>query len=196
MHVATKPLAIDEPRRPFTTAEVARMIETGILDEEERIELIDGTLIEMAAKGVAHDMLKFRLTRFLVGATDPDLIVAVEGTLQLSERVLVEPDIAIFPETAARLTRQFIAVDGSSIPLLIEIATTSLAYDLGPKAALYARHGVGEYHVIDTNEQVTVVHAGPSGDGWARRRRVGFDDLLLPEAGKLSRVGLRLRDFA
>ena len=51
--------------------------------------------------------------------------------------------------------------------LAIEVAASSLAYDRGPKARLYARHRVQEFWVVDANERITWIHTGPTDDGWS-----------------------------
>jgi hypothetical protein len=77
MDIALRPLPSKCPRR-FTTDEVGRMVEAGIMGEDKRLELIDGELIEMAPKGAGHDIAKSRLNRPLVQATGDDLFVGVE----------------------------------------------------------------------------------------------------------------------
>ena len=97
MNVALQPLPSKYPRRRFSTDDVALMIDAGIMGEDERVELIDGELMEIASKGGGHDIPKSRLNRLLVQATGDDVFVGVETTIQLSDRVLVDPDLVVFP---------------------------------------------------------------------------------------------------
>lgn len=182
------------PLRKFTADEVRRMSEIGVLREDENVELIEGELIMMAAKGIAHERIKNFLTKELVRAAPDTLLVGVENTFQLGQDVIVEPDLAIvaagiFRGQPTALPRP----NPRDIVLLIEIAVSSLDYDRKVKAAIYARHGVREFWVIDANERKTFVHTGPSGDGWSSIVERGPTDALTPAA--LPGLAVRLADI-
>jgi Uma2 family endonuclease len=156
------------PHRVFSAEDVRRMVDAGVLTEEERIELIEGELVMMASKGYAHELIRFALTEMLMSAKPKDLMVAAEPTLQLSDNVIVEPDIAVFAR--ASLTKSdegFVRPAQGGVLLVIEIAVSSLRYDKLVKAALYARLGIREYWVIDANERTAWVHTGGSAEGWS-----------------------------
>jgi Uma2 family endonuclease len=85
----------------------------------------------------------------------------VGTTIYLSADTFVEPDLVIYPR-GVKLEE----VKGPDILLAIEVAATSLAYDRGLKARLYARHGVNELWVIDAERRRTFVHSGPEAAGW------------------------------
>src|SRR5688500_6645001 len=85
------------PRRAFSSEDVRGMVDAGVLAEAERIELIGGDLLVMAAKGYAHELIKKALVRAFVLAAADDLDVGVEMTIEFSRDVLLEPDIAMFP---------------------------------------------------------------------------------------------------
>lgn len=182
--------------RAFSADDVRRMVEAGILDEDERVELVEGELVEMAAKGFAHDRVKNAILEVLFAAKPADVVVAVESTLQLSPLTLLEPDILVFPKRArARSPEGFATVAGTEVLLAIEIAASSLTYDRGRKAGLYARHGVPEYWVIDVNARTALIHAGPSGDGWRHVEERSSEDVLRPLAPALSAFTIRLIDL-
>ncbi|MFL4967146.1 MAG: Uma2 family endonuclease, partial [Xanthobacteraceae bacterium] len=71
------------------------MIDAGVIREDERFELIEGEIVMMAAKSIAHERIKSALIAAFVKAVPDRLFVGVESTLQLAENILVEPDIAI-----------------------------------------------------------------------------------------------------
>jgi Uma2 family endonuclease len=123
----------------------------------------------MAAKGVAHERIKIALTMAMVRASPAQLVVGVESTVRVAATLLLEPDIAVFPRDLlfSRSAAGFARLDPGDAHLIIEVTATSLAYDKGLKARLYARHRVREFWVIDANERATWVHAGPVGDGWS-----------------------------
>ncbi|MBI1868942.1 MAG: Uma2 family endonuclease [Methylocystis sp.] len=149
------------PRRAFTVDEIIAMQDAGIISEDENFELIEGEIVPMGPKYSAHERIKSEIAMELVRACPPDLILGFETSLFLSRDTFVEPDISLYPK---RLQSQ--DVRGPDILLAVEVAASSLPYDLNLKARLYARYGVRELWVIDANERVTWVHMGSSENGW------------------------------
>src|SRR5580700_4598494 len=168
MNVAATTAAEGFPRRAFTVEDISRMIEAGIIGEDEKFELVEGEIVMMAAKGIAHERIKSALIIEVVRALPDQLTVGVEATLRLTDTIMLEPDIAVFPkELFKKSSAGFARLDPGEAHLVIEVAASSLAYDKGLKARLYARHRVREFWVVDANEHATLVHTGPSGDGWS-----------------------------
>src|SRR5271155_4626106 len=166
MNVAVTTAAEGFPRRAFTVEDIARMIDAGIIGEDEKFELIEGEIVMSAAEGFAHERIKSALTIAVVRALPDYLTIGVETTLRLTNTVMLEPDIAVFPKDLfKKSSARFAQLDPGEASLVIEVAASSLAYDKGLKARLYARHRVSELWVVDANERVTWVHTGPSGDG-------------------------------
>lgn len=183
MNVAVTTAAEGFPRRAFTVEDVRRMIEVGVIHEDEKFELVDGEIVMMAAKGIAHERVKSALIIAVVRALPDHLTVGVEATLRLTERIMLEPDIAVFPkELFKKSSAGFAQLDPGEACLVIEVASSSLAYDRGLKARLYARHGVKEFWVIDANSGSTWAHTGPSGDGWSSMTERGPTDVLTTSA--------------
>lgn len=179
MNVAFPQAEDDVSRRTFTVEDVRRMIDAGVIREDERIELVEGELIMMAAKKVAHENIKNALIMTLARAAPDEMYVGVESTVQLAEDTLLEPDVVVISREVYKADPQsFARPRAEDVLLLIEVAATSMAYDRGVKARLYARHGIREYWVIDANERATWIHTGPSGDGWSSIVKRGADELL------------------
>ena len=166
MNVAITRAAEGFPRRAFKVADVRRMIDVGVLREDEKFELIGGEIVMMAAKGFAHELIKSHLTVAIARALPSACILAVEASLQLADDVLVEPDLAVISRAAFKPSPDNF-VQPFEVQLAIEVAVSSLSYDRGLKARLYAQHHIGEFWVIDANARTAWVHTGPSGDGWA-----------------------------
>lgn len=82
-------------RRRFTVHEYHRMAEAGILHEDDRIELIDGELIEMAAIGTSHFSCVNRLNHLLVGKVGGDVIVSIQNPVRLNGYAEPQPDVAL-----------------------------------------------------------------------------------------------------
>lgn len=194
VHVHPKPQTSDGlSPRTFDADEVRRMVEAGILGEDERVELVEGELVAMAAKGFAHDWVKNEVVELLVRTLSPDFRVAVESTLRLSRSVLLEPDILVARKTdLVKSPEGFATIAGSRVLLAVEIAVSSLAYDRGRKAAFYARFGVGEYWVIDANERIAWVHRGASDSGYTSIASVPRNGVLKPAASELESVQIDL----
>jgi Uma2 family endonuclease len=143
------------------------MIEAGVIHEDEKFELVEGEIVMLEAKGLAHERIKSALTVAVSRVLPNDLTIGVQATLQLTDAILLEPDIAVFPKELFKRPAAFVQLDPGQAHLVIEVAASSLAYDKGLKARLYARHRVKEFWVIDANTGSTWVHTGPSGDGWS-----------------------------
>jgi Uma2 family endonuclease len=188
---ATEDLA---PRRVFTVEDVRRMVEIGVIAENERIELIGGDLFVMAAKGYAHEIVKKALARAVFGAAPDDVDIGIEMTIQFPEDVLLEPDIAVFPRRDLKKSDDgFAALDRGVCSLVIEVAASSLNYDRKLKSLLYANLGVHEFWVVDANERVTWVHTGPSDQGWSSIVERGPNETLTTRA--LPNFSIRLADI-
>lgn len=152
--------AVAVTRRRFTADEYQAMGQAGILGEDDRVELVDGEILAMSPIGQRHVAMVNRLTRLLVTRLGDAAIVQPQGSLRLDFASEPQPDLAIlrhrddFYETGERPT-------SDDILLLIEVADSSLRYDLGPKAAFYARHGIREYWVVDLHSDTVMRHADP-----------------------------------
>src|SRR5437763_1770834 len=134
------------PRRAFTVEDISRMIEAGIIGEDEKLELIEGEIVMMAAKGIAHERIKSALIVAVARALPDHLTLGVEITLRLTNTVMLEPDLAVFPQELFRKsTSGFAQLDPGEADLVIEVAASSLRYDKSLRAPLYARHQVREY---------------------------------------------------
>jgi Uma2 family endonuclease len=183
MNVAATTAAEGFPRRAFTVEDISRMIEAGVIREDEKFELIEGEIVMKAAKGVAHERIKSALLVAVVRALPDHLTVGIETTLRLTDTVMLEPDIAVFPKGLfEKSSAEFAQLDPGEAYLVIEVAASSLAYDKGLKARLYARHRVREFWVVDANELVTWVHTGPSGEEWPPVVKCGPQDALTTSA--------------
>ncbi len=160
-------------RRAFTVDEILRMQEAGIISDDENFELIEGEIVPMQAKTHVHELIKSALNIALVRALPDRLWLGVESTMYLSKNTFLEPDLVVYPR-GIKLEE----VKGTDIVLAIEVALTSLAYDRGLKAQLYARYGVRELWVIDANQRRAYAHTAPKAGAWERIAEYGPEDAL------------------
>jgi Uma2 family endonuclease len=183
MNVSFTRAAEGFPRRAFTVEDIRRMVAAGVIAEDENIELVEGEIVVMSAKGYAHEFIKNTLTVAIARALPDSLMMGVEMTVQFADDTILEPDIAVFARNLLiRSDANFSQISPGGLLLAIEVAASSLAYDKGPKARLYARHRVQEFWVVDANERITWIHTVPSGDGWASIVERGRNEVLTTTA--------------
>jgi Uma2 family endonuclease len=163
------------PRRRFTVAEVEAMVAAGVMEEDERVELIGGELVPMSPKGIRHEVLKKALLRIWYRAASDDIDLVPETTFRLSEDTYLEPDVIIYPRTSGLR-----GLTGANVLLVVEIADSSLRYDVGRKAALYASFGIRELWVIDAVRLTTRIFREPAVDGYRDVSDFGPTDQLSP----------------
>ncbi len=138
----------------LTVDDVYALTAAGVLAENERMELIDGEVVPMAAaKANWHSMMEARLNRGLVRALQDEFRLYPAPSITLSPGTLLEPDLAVLPKGA--MIRD---MRGPDLLLVVEVADSSLSYDLRVKAPLYAAGGVREYWVVDAVRQTIRVH--------------------------------------
>jgi Uma2 family endonuclease len=194
MNVAVTRAAEGFDRRSFTVHDVRRMIDTGIMDEDERVELVEGELVVMAAKGYAHDLIENGLNLGLARALPSDMMVGIENSIQFTDNSILEPDLVVFKRSArVRSDADFAYFERGNLLLAIEVAVSSLSYDRGLKARLYARYGVPEFWVIDANERIAWIHRDAKGDAWSSISERGATDPLTTPV--LPGFALRLADI-
>jgi Uma2 family endonuclease len=163
------------PRRRFTAAEVEAMVAAGVMEEDERVELIGGELVPMSPKGLEHEVLKTALLDRWYRLTEREADLVPATTFRLSEDTYLEPDLVIYPRTSGLR-----GLTGANVLLVVEIADSSLSYDMGRKAALYASFGIRELWVIDAVRLTTHVFREPAADGYRNMQDLDPADRLVP----------------
>jgi Uma2 family endonuclease len=167
----------------LTVDDYYKLVEEGLLREYDRVELIEGRIVEMAPIGDDHiaattDLNGLFVTR-LVGRAD----VSVQNPINLALRSEPEPDFAIVRHVpGGRRKAKTRKATPSEIFLIVEIANSSLAFDLGEKAELYARHDIQELWVVDIPHDRLVVHREPTADGYASVQSLTRGESISPLA--------------
>jgi Uma2 family endonuclease len=166
----------DRPVRPLTQDEVLRMVEVGILGEDEPVELLLGVLTAVGVKTPAHEQVKLRLGRWLApGFAEGRYDVRTEGPVAVPDRTsLPAPDVAVVARDDA------IAHPATAL-LVVEVAVSSLRVDTTIKPDLYAAAGVPEYWVVDVVERRLRVFRDPGPEGYASTRTLA-DGTITPTA--------------
>ena len=170
--------ASDLPMRRFTVDEYYAMAEAGILTEGDRVELIDGVIIEMPPLGSRHIGGVNGFTRELSAAVGRRAVVQVQSSVRLNDGTEPLPDLALLRERAD--------LYGSSVAgpedvlLLIEVSDSSVDYDRYEKLPRYARAGIPEVWLTVLPEGVVEAHTEPTENGYRVTRRLRAGDVLRP----------------
>ena len=190
-HIAPRTTQADEglPRRRLTTVDVEALIVAGRMDEDERVELIGGELVPMSPKGNCHEIFKAALLRRWYRAAPDDIDLVPESTFHLAEDTYLEPDVVIFDRT-----RGLKNLSAKSVLLVVEIADSSLRYDTGRKAVLYASFGVRELWVVDAVRLETRVFRKPASEGYSEAWDVSASETIAP-AFAPDVFALKISDF-
>jgi Uma2 family endonuclease len=163
--MAVMSATLDYPQKhPISAEEYLRMGEAGIFAPEARLELIEGEIVEMAPIHPPHAGLVNKLNRLLVHRAAERAVVAVQNPMIISDRSVPRPDLALLRPRADDYSRSHPRV--SDVFLVIEVADTTLGFDLRTKVPLYARCGIAEAWVVDVNERVIHVFRDPGASGY------------------------------
>ncbi|MHB8704415.1 MAG: Uma2 family endonuclease [Candidatus Tyrphobacter sp.] len=164
----------------FLLDEYEAMIEKGILDDDDRVELLAGEIVDKMGQGPRHASSLARLNRFFVTALGTRALLVPQGPLALPPHSMPEPDITLVREREDfYATRRPLASD---VYLVIEISDSSLRLDRRVKLPLYARAGIAEYWIVNLVDCVIEVYTEPAGDRYEHVRTVRPDEVLSPIA--------------
>jgi Uma2 family endonuclease len=139
------------------------MIDHGLLGEDEHLELVDGEILTMTPQNSLHAGTIMVLQEQLQAAFGPQQSVRVQSPLALDAMSEPEPDLAVVKGTG----REYLAAHPDSALLVVEVADTTLPYDRGRKASLYARAGIAEYWIVNVADRILEVHRDPAPDAGA-----------------------------
>ncbi len=177
-------------RRRFTVEEYCAMVETGILAEAERIELLDGEIFVMPPIGTPHEDGTTRLSSGLIYRLYGRAWVRVQNSVKLDDYGLPEPDIAV-----VRLRDDYHRerATPADVLLLIEVADTSLEYDREVKLPRYAAAGIPEVWIVNLRTRQVEAYHDPRDGAYQGRRVIGADGSISPRA--FPDVVLNVADF-
>lgn len=163
------PLSEWQPNlRLLTSSEYERMIAAGIFNEDDRIELLEGVIIEMSPKGMKHAASTDRAARHFIRLLGERVIVRNQNPILLNDHSEPEPDLVLAAleefEYANRHPRP------ADVYLVLEVADTTLAYDRHSKGLSYANAGIVQYLILNVNEMEIEDYREPSADGYRRKQ--------------------------
>jgi len=162
----------------LTVHDYYRMAEAGVLSPDDRTELIEGEIIDMPPIGNRHAEVVRVLTKRLVRAIGDAAEVSAQLPVRLSLRSELQPDFALVKTKPGGYRSGHPAP--SDVLLLIEVSDSTLRYDLGKRASLYAAHGVPEYWVFDLKRNRVWRHRAPTGGQYTQLDELTAGELPLP----------------
>jgi len=152
-----------QARHKFTVEDVMLMEKAGILGSDERIELIDGELIDMSPILPPHANCMTLLTRlFYANLNQQDYIISTQNPVKNTNESILEPDLVITKFHDSLLKNQF--TTPNDIELLIEVSDSTYKSDKGRKLEIYAESGVKEYWIVNIPDKQIEVHQNPEGN--------------------------------
>jgi Uma2 family endonuclease len=184
-------MSVQIARRHFTVEDFYRMLEAGILTEDDRVELIDGEIVEMSPIGSRHASCVMRLTTLLTEQLGRAVVVSLQNPLRLSTKTEPLPDVVVLKPRADFYAESH--PGPGDVLLVVEVSDTTLAYDRQVKLPLYARAGVPEVWIVNLPKAVVEAYARPDGKSYSEIQKAGRGQAL--KATRLPALKLSVDDI-
>jgi Uma2 family endonuclease len=163
------------PRWRWTVAEIECVAAAGLFGDCDKFELVGGEMVPMSPRGRRHELIRLELSYRWSRTVSENVMVAAEPQFNLDADTYLNPDILVHPRSTATYDLR-----GPEALSVVEIAESSLSYDLKVKSSLYAANGVPEYWVVNAVTLQTTVHRQPSEKGYAASEVFPASALLVP----------------
>ena len=173
-------MAVQLLRRRFTVEEYHRMAQAGVFTEDDRVELIEGEIVDMTPIGSLHAACVRRLDHLFSSRLGQQVLVSVQNPLRLGPDSEPQPDLALLRPRADFYAQAHPGPE--DVLLVVEVAETSAEYDRTVKLPLYARSGIREAWLVDLATGSVEVSSNPSPEGYQRVRSIRRGDRLTLEA--------------
>ncbi|HUS17401.1 MAG TPA: Uma2 family endonuclease [Chloroflexia bacterium] len=170
MTVTTKPKTVPLTHHRFSVAEYERMAQVGILQEDDRLELIAGEIVEMSPIGSRHAACVNRIAMYLTRNVGDAAIVSTQNPIRLDDYSAPQPDVALLS-----YRDNFYAgahPTAADVLLVVEVADTSLDYDRYVKLPLYAQAGVPEVWLLSLPTDTLTIYTAPEAGIYQQAREV------------------------
>ncbi len=170
------PMSLPVAHYRFTVDEYYRLAEVGILDQDDRVELIEGEIVMMSPIGGRHAASVACLTHLLVEAVGRRALVRVQSPVVLDDFSEPEPDVCLARSRADSYASGH--PRPADVLLLVEVADSSASYDRTVKLPLYSRAGIQTVWILDLGRDLVEVYSAPSPDGYLAQHTGGAGDRL------------------
>ncbi|MEG3845678.1 Uma2 family endonuclease [Microcoleus sp. herbarium19] len=173
-------MSVQLQRWLFTVQQYHLMSEAGILREDERLELIEGEIIQMAAIGTRHASCVNRLARRFSLIPEDLATFAIQNPIQLTERTEPQPDVVLLqPRADYYATAHPIP---SEVLLLVEVSDSTVNFDRDVKVPNYARSGIQEVWLWNLEANCLEVYREPTANGYTSIQRFERGEIVSPLA--------------
>ncbi len=173
-------MAVQLQRRVFTVDDYHRMLEAGILTEDDRVELICGEIIEMPPIGTDHASTVKGFNQLLTEGLGRRVLLGIQDPVIVGEHSEPQPDISVLRPSKDRYASAH--PTAADIFLLIEVSDTTVAHDRSVKVPLYAKAGISETWLVDLTARRIEVYRSPSPNGYRDLHYAYPGDTLSPAA--------------
>lgn len=167
-------------RRRFTADEFEHLAAVGILAEDDRVELLDGDIVEMTPISTDHAGGVNALNAIFTRRLGDRVVAAVQNPVRLDDFNEPQPDFCLLKPRGDLYRHGH--PDAADVLLLVEVAHTSQHYDRGIKAPLYARYGIREFWIVDVAGLEVEMFRDPSPKGYRHHERRRPGETVAPEA--------------
>jgi len=171
-------IEVEIPRRRFTVDEYHRMAEVGIFHPDERVELIEGEIVQMSPIGPRHAGCVINATRLFITRLGDRAVVSPQNPVIIQPRSEPQPDLLLLRPRAVSYSREHPTPE--DVLLAVEVADTTVRFDRLVKARLYARAGIAEFWLFLTTDNLVEVYRAPGADGYTSMTEHGAGQTLSP----------------
>jgi Uma2 family endonuclease len=184
-------IEVEIPRRRFTVDEYHRMAEVGIFLPDERVELIEGEIVQMAPIGPRHAGCVINATRLFITRLGDRAVVSPQNPVVIQPRSEPQPDLLLLRPRPVSYSRAHPVPD--DVLLAVEVADTTVRFDRLVKARLYARAGIAEFWLFLTADGTVEVYRQAGAEAYASVTTHGSGQVVSPLA--FPDVGFPVADF-
>jgi len=184
-------IEVEIPRRLFTVEEYHRMAEVGIFHPDERVELIEGEIVQMSPIGPRHAGCVINANRLFITRLGDRAVVSPQNPVVIQPRSEPQPDLLLLRPRAVSYSRAHPIPE--DVLLAVEVADTTVRFDRLVKARLYARAGIAEFWLFLTTGGTVEVYRAPGSDGYTSVTPRGSGQVVSPLA--FPDVGFTVTDF-
>jgi Uma2 family endonuclease len=171
---------VEVPRRLFTVEEYHRMADAGIFHPGERVELIEGEIVQISPISPRHAGCVINANRLFVMRLGERAVVSPQNPVIIQPRSEPQPDLLLLRPRAVSYSREHPAPE--DVLLVVEVADTTARYDSLVKSRLYARAGIPEFWLLLVTDGTVEVYRTPGADGYASLTNHGPGQTVAPPA--------------
>ncbi len=164
-------------RKLFSVAEYYQLAQVGILNESDRVELINGEIIKMSPINSPHGGMVNRLTRILYKMLDDQLMITVQNPISLDNYSEPEPDLVVAKFDSDDYAKKHPCP--ADVLLIIEVSDSTLEKDRSVKSPLYAKAGIKEYWIVDLVNKKIEIYREPVEDEYHFKQIISKKDQIV-----------------